>query len=515
MVWWPPLRWWKGADEEGDGEETCPICIETFGWRNHHERMTMPCCNRRVCTNCLERHLKSIFEEVVTGAGRTALVCPLACGLAPHQLPDEVVRRVVRTQHFSLRHHILGTYLIHPLARVVRHTMSHVLSHPFWKHMSYAWILQRFLFSNNDHHNNHAPRRHDSQDLNQQYHSPTTGGQMTLIQMFGLTCATAVLWRFLACVEQRSRSHDWWYRIWWYGTHAPSERRLLAQYDRWSLTVAYRSIIGNSSGNDNNKCVVMHCPAPDCQYTWLASQSYHSQKQVHEKRHGTQSYSLMGRVSAKLFYSPLPPESSEPDNDSNHPNTTASLPWLTPQDVNLFDATRFTTLDEFNRHANQRGNHGNHNRAAVNRPEDNVSEDGRRMECAKCRAVFCGLCLRPWVGITSQINSGILYNGNNHRLVKHEGRPCRLVEEKWGKHSNDNDHVNNSAEDYVYAAQAVGAKTCPGCSMRILRIDGCNHMTCPCGTHWCYVCESKWRHDGHYACYIGQPSSSHSSCTIS
>lgn len=32
------------------------------------------------------------------------------------------------------------------------------------------------------------------------------------------------------------------------------------------------------------------------------------------------------------------------------------------------------------------------------------------------------------------------------------------------------------------------AKCCPKCEAPTVKISGCNHMTCPCDTHWCWQC---------------------------
>ena len=34
-----------------------------------------------------------------------------------------------------------------------------------------------------------------------------------------------------------------------------------------------------------------------------------------------------------------------------------------------------------------------------------------------------------------------------------------------------------------------GLKRCPNCRMPTYKLSGCNHMTCPCGKHWCYKCD--------------------------
>jgi IBR domain, a half RING-finger domain len=46
---------------------------------------------------------------------------------------------------------------------------------------------------------------------------------------------------------------------------------------------------------------------------------------------------------------------------------------------------------------------------------------------------------------------------------------------------------------------------CPGCGQGIQRISGCNHLKCPCGTHFCIVCGKKYgRQYFHAACELVQ-----------
>jgi hypothetical protein len=34
-------------------------------------------------------------------------------------------------------------------------------------------------------------------------------------------------------------------------------------------------------------------------------------------------------------------------------------------------------------------------------------------------------------------------------------------------------------------------RKCPGCKVPTQKAYGCDHMTCPCGTHWCWSCGEK------------------------
>jgi len=42
------------------------------------------------------------------------------------------------------------------------------------------------------------------------------------------------------------------------------------------------------------------------------------------------------------------------------------------------------------------------------------------------------------------------------------------------------------------AARALGQKPCPGCKTWTEKQGGCRHMTCRCGTHWCWDHEEAW-----------------------
>jgi hypothetical protein len=99
--------------------------------------------------------------------------------------------------------------------------------------------------------------------------------------------------------------------------------------------------------------------------------------------------------------------------------------------------------------------------------------DGRRMVCAQCLCAFCGLCRRPW---------------ETGGRKSHRGITCA----KYTR-------IMPYDQDYAFVASLTDTRCCPGCSLRTQRTEGCNHMTCPCGFEWCYVCEQRW-HRIHYQC---------------
>lgn len=44
----------------------------------------------------------------------------------------------------------------------------------------------------------------------------------------------------------------------------------------------------------------------------------------------------------------------------------------------------------------------------------------------------------------------------------------------------------------------VNTKRCPKCEKRIDKNGGCNHMSCPCGHQFCWICMKNWK--GHKGC---------------
>jgi IBR domain, a half RING-finger domain len=144
------------------------------------------------------------------------------------------------------------------------------------------------------------------------------------------------------------------------------------------------------------------------------------------------------------------------------PDKIGTFQWIEPEYANIEATGNFLEMDQ---------------------------SDGRRMVCAKCLACFCGLCRRPW-----ELGSHL-----------HSQTACAKYRRKLPFRSEDT--------DFEFVAQLANARTCPGCSLRTQRSDGCNHMTCPCGYEWCYICERRWN-VSHYSC-VDHPVHSQSLCTMS
>ncbi|KAI4325383.1 hypothetical protein MLD38_030788 [Melastoma candidum] len=96
-------------------------------------------------------------------------------------------------------------------------------------------------------------------------------------------------------------------------------------------------------------------------------------------------------------------------------------------------------------------------------------------ECPSCRRLFCAQCKVAWhVGMYCE---GFLrVKECKEKEMELEVMAIKLAESKrW--------------------------KKCPKCSFYVEKTEGCAHITCRCGFHFCYNCGSKWT-DRHYACKI-------------
>ncbi|KAG4034259.1 hypothetical protein MFRU_003g02320 [Monilinia fructicola] len=73
-----------------------------------------------------------------------------------------------------------------------------------------------------------------------------------------------------------------------------------------------------------------------------------------------------------------------------------------------------------------------------------------------------------------------------HKLPWHEGLSC------------DEFDIDDSQIERLEQAEATArllakdSRICPKCQECVMRIDGCDHMSCNCGNAWCYLCGADW-----------------------
>ena len=239
------------------------------------------------------------------------------------------------------------------------------------------------------------------------------------------------------------------HKYWIYCHSTRAELADVRQYERWSLAVALRNMQRQAA--NGSVPVVMHCPSPNCTYAWLvANSAYRESKIANERR----------RV--YLWYTPPKLEESSDDD------------WCRPEFLNMSRAyrrsnttTTTTTTGDSDWLSTENG-------------------DGRYMCCAKCHVSFCGLCRQPW----------------RFGSKRHVGISCRAYQRQLPAAIQQ--QQENNVDAFAFASSGNSnnndnGRCCPGCSMLTSRTGGCNHMTCPCGVEWCYVCERPWN-TLHYGC---------------
>jgi ariadne-1 len=97
-----------------------------------------------------------------------------------------------------------------------------------------------------------------------------------------------------------------------------------------------------------------------------------------------------------------------------------------------------------------------------------AGDDATDVFC-KCRHGFCWSC-----------------GEEAHRPVS-----CGTVRAWLAKNKSDSETAN---------WMLANTKLCPKCRSAIEKNTGCNHMTCPCGHHFCWICFKPAGTRGHYSC---------------
>ncbi|XP_052223195.1 uncharacterized protein LOC127839068 isoform X2 [Dreissena polymorpha] len=91
---------------------------------------------------------------------------------------------------------------------------------------------------------------------------------------------------------------------------------------------------------------------------------------------------------------------------------------------------------------------------------------------------FCWFCLKIWM------SSGVSECGNSGCF----GKDARL------------EVLKNSETKEVVGVKCPKLRACPTCGVFIEHIEKCKHMSCPCGTKFCFICLKKSDVNGSYTC---------------
>jgi len=144
--------------------------------------------------------------------------------------------------------------------------------------------------------------------------------------------------------------------------------------------------------------------------------------------------------------------------------------------------------------------------------------DSYLITCEVCNGRWCELCLQraPKTKQISKSNKTMVRTKNCERIQQQKvivdehtttpglckaeeclafcerylaagekGREACRAKWPWIQHYAKYRVHDDSINDWI---KSSGARVCPGCRMGIERLEGCFHMSCQCGTHFCYEC---------------------------
>ncbi|CEO95478.1 RING-type domain-containing protein [Plasmodiophora brassicae] len=85
---------------------------------------------------------------------------------------------------------------------------------------------------------------------------------------------------------------------------------------------------------------------------------------------------------------------------------------------------------------------------------------------------------------------------------------CMACHELWK--AGDLEHFGYTCDEFARAKQdgtqamiRQSTRPCPQCGTRIEKDDGCEHMQCRCGHHFCWTCRQPWvDHDNYFECNV-------------
>jgi hypothetical protein len=120
------------------------------------------------------------------------------------------------------------------------------------------------------------------------------------------------------------------------------------------------------------------------------------------------------------------------------------------------------------------------------------------------RNFVCPFCRHPENNIIYRVPLNFYENISNHRLCSF-ANCTEIINVNVPRICNVDDNDNGNEPIYcinhtrimvlmsLYSTNndnsEMQIKLCPECNVSVNKIEGCNHMKCQCGTHFCWVCD--------------------------
>ncbi|TIB33177.1 hypothetical protein E3P84_02277 [Wallemia ichthyophaga] len=124
---------------------------------------------------------------------------------------------------------------------------------------------------------------------------------------------------------------------------------------------------------------------------------------------------------------------------------------------------------------------------------DSESDEGaqRLRVCPQCSFAFCCYCRRTYHGPVAAcpVSTTLHYvRAYAHALEQSNSRDQLALESRYGRK-----YLQRLLADFLESEASRRtientAQACPHCAVRTEKSSGCNHMSCRCGTHFCFLC---------------------------
>lgn len=109
-----------------------------------------------------------------------------------------------------------------------------------------------------------------------------------------------------------------------------------------------------------------------------------------------------------------------------------------------------------------------------------------------CPRPGCGRAVARSEGLTVKCSCGFSFCSSCQVHGGHEPATCENWE-AWQKEYPDPEARRRGNDDPdALRWMRRNTQRCPGCRAHVQRNQGCNHMVCRCGVHFCYICGRRW-----------------------
>ena len=106
-------------------------------------------------------------------------------------------------------------------------------------------------------------------------------------------------------------------------------------------------------------------------------------------------------------------------------------------------------------------------------------DEAQITRCDECERPYCNACFLPGEA--------------------HTGVNCARAQERYAQ-SNEASPEDKATLELLRNV----SKPCPRCNNAVEKNNGCNHMTCRCGHHFCWECRADWINCGHQCAQVSQ-----------